>query len=357
MLSVIIPVFNGEKYLSETIDSVLNQPCKDLELLLLNDGSTDSSLDICNSYDDNRVRVYTHANMGVSKTRNKGLSLSKGDVIIFLDQDDCMRLNFYTQELKQNISNVFARDVDLIVCGAWWGDSTLQKGCFRSVSEFAKSGEYSGLNNDISWSHSFTFNMNIYSRNLFFLQDGKGSHVRFFELPLDVETIFRHISLYSSRNILFSDDYSFCVRRNNDVSVSSNWDWIKVYDIKCGAYFDLVQWHKKYYPMDKKAIFGAKYHFLDEVEEMVRLNIIAGKAPEDILFNLKNERYYNYMLGFLEKKELSHLELERFLKNPSSMRIRKQFKFIKKIAKFRYYLFRKMGWFQPKEVNLRGSIL
>lgn len=78
-LSIIIPVYNGSHYLSETIASVLQQPCKDFELLLLDDGSTDESLAICNDIHDKKqerwpsIRVFSHPNMGVSKTRTRVL--------------------------------------------------------------------------------------------------------------------------------------------------------------------------------------------------------------------------------------------------------------------------------------------
>lgn len=82
-LSIIIPVYNGSLYLRETIESVLCQPCNDFELLLMDDGSTDGSLEICQSYEGDRVKVFSHANCGVSLTRNEGVERSGGQWIIF----------------------------------------------------------------------------------------------------------------------------------------------------------------------------------------------------------------------------------------------------------------------------------
>jgi len=89
MVSIIVPVYNAEKYLNKCIDSVLNQDYKDIELILLDDGSKDSSPAICDSYtSDARVRVIHKSNSGVSDTRNKGISEAKGKYIQFMDSDD-----------------------------------------------------------------------------------------------------------------------------------------------------------------------------------------------------------------------------------------------------------------------------
>ena len=96
MISVIIPVYNAEKYLSRCIDSVLNSSYTDFELLLINDGSTDQSLDICRQYkdQDSRITVISQENQGVSAARNLGLRICRGDWIIFIDSDDYISGDF-----------------------------------------------------------------------------------------------------------------------------------------------------------------------------------------------------------------------------------------------------------------------
>ena len=99
-ISVIVPVYNAEKYLRRCIDSVLAQTYTDFELLLIDDGSKDQSGEICDEYaiKDNRVRVVHKDNTGVSDTRNRGMDMAQGDYLMFLDADDfwiqadCMRL-------------------------------------------------------------------------------------------------------------------------------------------------------------------------------------------------------------------------------------------------------------------------
>lgn len=89
-ISVIVPVYNAEKYLRRCIDSVLAQTYTDFELLLIDDGSKDKSGEICDEYaiKDNRVRVVHKDNTGVSDTRNRGMDMAQGDYLMFLDADD-----------------------------------------------------------------------------------------------------------------------------------------------------------------------------------------------------------------------------------------------------------------------------
>jgi len=87
-VSVIIPIYNAEKYLERCIDSVINQSYKNIEIILINDGSTDNSLQICKKYKDKRIKLINQKNGGVSCARNSGLEVATGDYITFVDCDD-----------------------------------------------------------------------------------------------------------------------------------------------------------------------------------------------------------------------------------------------------------------------------
>lgn len=90
LVSVVVPVYNAESYIARCIESILSQSYKNFELILVNDGSSDNSKTICEAYKlkDARVVVYNQLNAGVSQARNKGIELSKGDFICFVDSDD-----------------------------------------------------------------------------------------------------------------------------------------------------------------------------------------------------------------------------------------------------------------------------
>lgn len=97
LISVIIPVYNVEKYLEKCIDSVLKQTYSNLEIILVDDGSKDNSGKICDEYaeKDNRIKVIHKENGGLSDARNTGIKNSTGDYLSFLDGDDCLKLDFY----------------------------------------------------------------------------------------------------------------------------------------------------------------------------------------------------------------------------------------------------------------------
>lgn len=106
-LSVIIPVYNVEKYLRECLDSVINQNYTNLEIICINDGSTDDSLEILKEYEkiDKRIKIHNQKNKGVSSARNKGMELSTGDYITFVDSDDYLDLNLYEKAMEIIVEN------------------------------------------------------------------------------------------------------------------------------------------------------------------------------------------------------------------------------------------------------------
>ena len=113
-LSIILPVYNCEMYLRESIDSILNQSYSDFELLIINDGSTDHSLDLINSYDDPRISVFDQANQGLAATLNRGLALASGEYIARMDQDDIS----HPERLAIQIA-FLDHNPELGVCGTW----------------------------------------------------------------------------------------------------------------------------------------------------------------------------------------------------------------------------------------------
>lgn len=101
-ISLIIPVYNVAKYLGRCLDSIVNQTYRNLEIICVNDGSTDDSLDILNSYalKDERVKIINRENNGVSSSRNVALDVAKGEWIMFVDSDDWIDLNVCEAAMK-----------------------------------------------------------------------------------------------------------------------------------------------------------------------------------------------------------------------------------------------------------------
>lgn len=114
LVSIIVPVYNAEDYINDTIQSVLKQTYINIELIIVDDGSSDNSLNVAQLYQekDTRVKVYSQSNSGVSVARNKGISLAEGDYILFLDSDDFIEENSIEVLLKTR-----QRQDELIVFG------------------------------------------------------------------------------------------------------------------------------------------------------------------------------------------------------------------------------------------------
>lgn len=102
-VSVIVPVYNVEKYLSKCLDSLVNQTLRDLEIICINDGSTDNSLKILRQYasNDSRIIVIDQKNSGTGSARNRGLEVAKGEYIAFADPDDWFELNAFEELYKK----------------------------------------------------------------------------------------------------------------------------------------------------------------------------------------------------------------------------------------------------------------
>lgn len=107
ILSVIVPIYNVETYLEKCINSIINQTYSDLEIILIDDGSTDNSLSICKKYIeiDSRIILIHQKNLGVSVARNKGIDIAKGEWITFVDSDDYLAANAYESLICQAEEN------------------------------------------------------------------------------------------------------------------------------------------------------------------------------------------------------------------------------------------------------------
>lgn len=138
-VSVIIPVYNKQEYLEKCLSSVINQTYSNIEIIIINDGSTDNSLSICRDYakKDSRIMIFDKENEGVSKARNLGIAIAKGKWLFFLDADDFLDLGTFSYLL--NIGDVSKADVVYLGCREWYLDKMLGE---RKSPEYK---EYSNL--------------------------------------------------------------------------------------------------------------------------------------------------------------------------------------------------------------------
>ena len=146
--SIIVPVYNCEKYIGKCIDSILAQTFQDFELLLVIDGGVDASLMICKDYAsrDNRISVIEQENQGVSAARNNGLDHATGEYVFFVDSDDWVEPDY----LEKLINKAEETDCDIVICG-YYGETeekSWETGFFRFDEHvFTEDEKFSLCNN------------------------------------------------------------------------------------------------------------------------------------------------------------------------------------------------------------------
>lgn len=136
-ISIIVPIYNVEKYLERCLDSLINQTYKNIEIIAINDGSTDSSLKILRTYEtiDSRIKIINKDNEGLSQSRNVGINLATGEYITFVDSDDWIELNFL--EIMINLMELNNTDVSLCSYSREYAEKAMDKDLgFKDIEIF-----------------------------------------------------------------------------------------------------------------------------------------------------------------------------------------------------------------------------
>ena len=123
LVSVVIPVYNVEKYLEQCLVSVIFNSYKNLEIIVIDDGTPDNSAAVYNKYAalDTRIKIVVQENAGLSAARNVGIKVANGEYVHFLDSDDYIDLNFY----EELIGDALQYDADMVACGVKMGNSVI----------------------------------------------------------------------------------------------------------------------------------------------------------------------------------------------------------------------------------------
>ena len=139
-VSIIVPIYNAEKYLEECIASITNQTYKNLQIILVNDGSKDKSWELCKKLknSDSRIVIATQSNAGVSVARNKGLDLADGKWIMFVDPDDVL-----SKTIVEDLLTQVSAEIDIVACGCYGFD-----GSYRKKDSFFKGNRIFKANKD-----------------------------------------------------------------------------------------------------------------------------------------------------------------------------------------------------------------
>ena len=190
LVSVIVPVYNVEEYVEECIVSIINQTYKNLQIIVIDDGSTDKSIDICRKYakNDSRIEIVSQKNSGVSAARNAGLNFAKGEFVTFIDSDD-----YVDHDYIETLIGKTNEETDLVVCNlpnpkAYVNDAVRRKVIIAQI--FAQSGYTWGklirrncikdaFNIEIKYAEDYIFYINLMGNiDLVNIADYNGYHYR-----------------------------------------------------------------------------------------------------------------------------------------------------------------------------------
>lgn len=169
-ISVIIPVYNVELYIERCLESIINQTYKNLEIILVNDGSTDKSGTICDEYalKDSRIRVIHQKNGGLSSARNRGLDIATGEYIGFVDSDDWISTDMY----QTLLTIALKYEVDIVECGVQqvycYKDFFYEDNIEINEDKIFLSNNIDALNEELKWGKFTAIACNkLYKSNLF----------------------------------------------------------------------------------------------------------------------------------------------------------------------------------------------
>lgn len=211
LITVIVPIYNVEKYLSECINSIIKQTYTNIEIILVNDGSTDNSPNICIQFKekDNRIRLINKENGGLSSARNAGIDIAKGKYLVFIDSDDYVDKKY----IERLYNSVIINKTKVAQCGIWKVNDEKEKigkiGYSRNVIKNGKE-----MIKDIyanHWLENIVVWNKIYETSIF-------KDIRFPLGKINEDEFTTYKILYSETKIpIINDDLYFYRQSNNSL--------------------------------------------------------------------------------------------------------------------------------------------
>lgn len=278
LISIIIPIYNADKYLDRCLESVINQTYKNIEIILINDGSTDNSINIINEYKqkDERILVINRENRGVLYTRLEGLKKAQGKYISYIDSDDWIEKNMI--EILYN--KIIKYDADVVKCEYAYNNSNIANGTLNvKEDKFIKKEEFEPLFYD-----KFFIDMNVHNLwDQMFKKELIVDCLSYINTDISMgDDLEINIQLFKNiRNILFIPDVLYHYRYNCD-SISNN---SKVVNIKK----KIVDITKSYYHAYESI---EEYDIRDKIKYkqgvLKKLLDAVNNYQIDLIGNLKN---------------------------------------------------------------------
>lgn len=305
-ISLIVPIYNVDKYIERCIESVLKQTLEDFELILIDDGSTDKSSEICNKYKekDRRVRVKYKTNGGVSSARNEGIDMAIGEYIGFLDPDDYLDID--ALDYLYNIAQQYQSDIACYRMKIYINE-TLQSDMYEYEEIHVYTGEEIIKEYTLSGKFLYSSCNKIYSKKLFLNKSNRFSNdIRYAE-----DALFNYLVLCDAEKLVFSNQkkYNYCINSEGVVSnvTEKRLDIFKsqkrIYHLLDKKYNDYAKTITKQYILSSILLVS---DIALEKKIFEKRNILIGlkkiiNEDEDILSNLDCINFKNRICFFILK--------------------------------------------------------
>ena len=287
MVSIIMPVFNAEKWVEQAIESVKKQTYTNWELIIVNEGSSDNTQHICEQYsnDDSRISVYFQDNKGPGAARNLGLTKIQGDYFTMIDSDDCL----VEAALETYVKAIKAEKADVVVAGYKMEDANQKSARFFCSEESFRIESNGNLNTK---EFESVLQKGLMASNWNKLYSNKLSNLRFREdLFLNEDVLFSLMAASSAQNICVISDVVYLYKNQNNDSVSTKFD---------KGYFESLEFIKNTLEnnQDKTLLIGIKRWIMDYMFNYLKLCCINNNSNEKVISLLKeakkSEVYKNF---------------------------------------------------------------
>lgn len=201
VLSIIIPVYNGRKFIERTLSSIISQPSKDYEIIIINDGSTDDSVQIIQKIEKthNSISLISTENYGVCHARNIGIDVARGMYLLFMDQDDILLPNSYDKSLVDRLKSYYLSNIDVFGFRFLKSNDTITQ--FDTSETLIQTQQ----NNHVYMISGLPIHFAFYHKRLF-----DKEHIRFMESKyIDLDMQFTHMLYYHSEKFEFDNKLLF----------------------------------------------------------------------------------------------------------------------------------------------------
>ena len=279
MVSIIMPVFNAEKWVEQAIESVKKQTYTNWELIIVNDGSSDNTQRICEQYsnDDSRISVYFQDNKGPGAARNLGLSKMQGEYFTMIDSDDCL----YKSALEAYVKDIKEKQVDVVIAGYKMENDEQNISSIFCGEESFRIESNGNLNTK---KFESVLQKGLMASNWNKLYSNKLSNLRFREdLFLNEDVLFSLMAASSAQNISVISDVAYLYKDQNNDSASTRFD---------KGYFESLKYIKDVLErnQDKTLLIGIKRWIMDYMFNYLKLCCIKSNSNEKAISLLKEAK-------------------------------------------------------------------